>query len=178
MTVHIDAIPEMPDTRKVQQLIRAGVGRAAKGTRTELVRAIRGEVPKMRASKVRGDIQILRGGTGTAATLRVMDKPVSLRSVVRGRPRATTGTATQPGGVRVQIGPNRHLDIPRGFVVGSLSGELFMRRGTARLPIRKLMAPSTRDLAITVWDDVRPKSRERMLTEIRRALATVGFNKG
>lgn len=174
--VHIQTTPELPDTKRLIRMIRSGVGRAAKGTRTELVRAIRKEVPKLRASKVRGDIKIIRASEAPSAMLRVVDKPVSLKSVARGRPRKVKGNGDTPGGLRVQIGPQRSLDIPRAFVPkGGAQNEIFMRRGAARLPIRKLMAPSTRDLAIAVWDDVRPAAQERMHTEIRRALHRVGY---
>lgn len=175
LDVRIEATPELPRTKQVVRIISSHVARAARGARTEMVRAIREELPRLRSSRIRQDIQVVRG-QGPTSYVNVRERPLPLREVVRGI-RAPKARGQQPGGLRVRVGPGMTLDIPKAFVVKNLRGDIFMRRGHARLPLRKLMAPSVRDMAISTWDDVKPRVEDRLQVEIRRALHRAGFTR-
>lgn len=158
---------KLPSATRTRVVMRQAVNRAAAGARTEIIRAVRAEVPGLSARRVRADITVRPGGGEPVAWVRVDERPMSLRDVIR-RVRQFKGSASKPGGVKGSLGPGRSLEIPKAFI--GPGGHLYMRRGKARLPIRRLSAPSVRDIAVSVWDETRPRVEERLQTQISRGL--------
>lgn len=164
--ISIEVDHKLPEKAQVQRFLRQAVNRASAGARTEIVRAVRGKVPSLRSRVVRQAISITPGSSAPTAIVRVSEQPLSLSKVMR-RARATRAVGGRPGGLVGVVGRGV-LEIPGGFV--GPGGHYYVRRGPQRLPLRRLSAPSVRDLAVSTWDETAPLVQRRLRVEIDRAM--------
>ncbi len=141
-------------TRALRQLARSTPAAAARTinktllqVRTVAVREIRTKLRKVRARTVRGTMRIRRAANrNPSGALQSLGTPISLKEYGarevrgRGRRRKNQRGRRRSKGVQVQVTPGSKSLLRRAFI--GPGGHVFERRGSARLPLRKLFGPS------------------------------------
>lgn len=152
------------DPKALNRAITRALNRAGRGARTEMSREVRKTV-RLRSSDVSATVTLGRARAGESVptfTMTVKQAPVPL--VRFGTPRQGRK------GVSVTIVKGKRQTLAGAFIVDSLGGHAFLRRGKSSLPIRKLFGPSVRQLAPKALEEARPRIVERLTRELERQI--------
>jgi hypothetical protein len=122
-------------SRRINRVNRRAISRTQTSARTEISKGVREELA-LKSRDVKDSISIKRPGRDDKPTgnVRIKAKPIALKRY---------GARTTRKGVTVKVKKSRGRSVVEGgFIVESLGGHVFIRKGKARLPISKLWGPS------------------------------------